>query len=400
MLSNKSIRISRTVQLPDPVRISRYAKAPELGPRILFFSGGSALNKVSRILKNYTHNSIHMVTPFDSGGSSAKLRKTFAMPSIGDLRSRLMALADENITGQPEVYRLFTYRFPAQGKPGKLLARLEAMIEGQDPLVHAIPNPMRRLIRNQLGFFREAMPADFDLRGASTGNLILAGGYINNHQHLDPIIFLFSKLVGVLGTVRAVVNDNLHLGAELEDGNVVLGQHRLTGKEVAPLASPVSQLFLSASQDRREPAKSEIRKKNRKLIKQADLICYPPGSFYTSLIANLLPQGVSPAIAACDSPKIYIPNLGHDPEQIGMTLEGSVHTLLDYLRAGVPDECPDRELVNFILIDSKRGHYPACKSLQGLRKLGIQVIDARLISRHSAPYYDAELLVAALLSLT
>jgi len=400
MLSNKSIRISRTARLPDPVRISRYAKAPELGPRILFFSGGSALNKASRILKNYTYNSIHMVTPFDSGGSSAKLRKAFAMPSIGDLRSRLMALADENITGQPEVYRLFTYRFPAQGKPHRLLARLDAMISGQDPLVHAIPNPMRRLIRNQLGFFREAMPADFDMRGASTGNLILAGGYINNHQHLDPIIFLFSKLVGVLGTVRAIVNDNLHLGAVLEDGSEVFGQHRLTGKEVAPLASPISKLFLSASQERREPATSELRKKNRKLIKQADLICYPPGSFYTSLIANLLPQGVSPAIAACDSPKIYIPNLGHDPEQIGMTLEGSVQTLLEYLRAGVPDECPDRELLNFMLIDSKRGHYPTCTSLRSVRKLGVQVIDTRLISRQSAPYYDAGLLVAALLSLT
>jgi len=127
MLPNKSIRITRTARLPDPVRINRYAKAPELGPRMLFFSGGSALNKASRILKNYTHNSVHMVTPFDSGGSSAKLRKAFAMPSIGDLRSRLMALADENITGQPEVYKLFNYRFPAQGEPDRLLAQLDAM---------------------------------------------------------------------------------------------------------------------------------------------------------------------------------------------------------------------------------------------------------------------------------
>jgi len=400
MLSNKSVRISRTALLPDPVRINRYAKAPELGPGILFFSGGSAINKASRILKNYTHNSLHMVTPFDSGGSSAKLREAFAMPSIGDLRSRLMALADENITGQPEVYRLFTYRFPAQEKPDKLLAQLDAMIGGDDPLVHAIPNPMRRLIRNQLGFFRAAMPAGFDMRGASTGNLILAGGYINNHEHLDPIIFLFSKLVGVLGTVRAIVNDNLHLGAVLEDGTEVLGQHRLTGKEVAPLSSPVRRLFLTADRESRTPATSALRKKNRKLIRQADLICYPPGSFYTSLIANLLPDGVSAAIADCDSPKIYIPNLGHDPEQVGMTLAGSVATLLEYLRAGAPDECPDRKLLDFVLIDSKRGHYPDCKSLDGIRELGIQVIDTRLISRQSAPYYDAGLLVAALLSLT
>jgi len=400
MSSNKSIRISRVAQLPDPVRISRYAKAPELGPRILFFSGGSALNATCRVLKNYTHNSIHLVTPFDSGGSSAKLRRAFAMPSIGDLRSRLMALADENITGRPEVYELFTWRFPARGKPGRLLERLDTMIRGQDPLVHAIPNPMRRLIRINLAYFRESIPDGFDLHGASTGNLILAGGYLNNHKHLDPIIFLFSKLVGVLGTVRAVVNDDLHLGALLEDGTVVLGQHRLTGKEVAPLSLPVSRLFLSARQDRREPAQTGIRKKNRKLIESADLICYPPGSYYTSLIANLLPQGVSPAIVACDNPKIFVPNLGHDPEQIGMTLDGSVHTLLAYLRAGAPEVCTDTQLLNFILIDSKRGRYLPYDSLRSVRKLGIEVIDTRLVSKQSAPYYDAELLTAALLSLT
>ncbi|MBT8122216.1 MAG: YvcK family protein, partial [Gammaproteobacteria bacterium] len=193
--------------MPDQVRLSRYLKAPELGPRILFFSGGTALTGTSRVIKRYTHNSVHMVTPFDSGGSSAKLRQAFGMPSIGDLRSRLIALADENITGHPEVYRLFTYRFADNQPAGKLLERLDLMIRGKEPLVAAISNPMRRLIRNQLGYFREAMPGDFDLRGASIGNLILAGGYLNNHKHLDPIIFLFSKLVNVLGTVLPVVND-------------------------------------------------------------------------------------------------------------------------------------------------------------------------------------------------
>ena len=400
MPANKSLRITRTVQVPDPVRISRYRKAPELGPRILFFSGGTALNKTSRALKNYTHNSIHMVTPFDSGGSSAKLRRAFAMPSIGDLRSRLMALADENITGQPEVYRLFTYRFPVKGGNKKLLRRLESMIDGQDPLVTAISNPMRRLIRNQLGYFRDSMPADFDLRGASTGNLILAGGYINNHQHLDPIIFLFSKLVDVLGTVRAVVNDNLHLGAHLADGSSIIGQHRLTGKEVSPLKSPVTKLFLSRHVDRHIPATATLRKKNRKLIRQADLICYPPGSFYSSLVANLLPNGICEAIAACDSPKVYVPNLGHDPEQIGMTADSAVQTLLDYLREDTSGDCQTGKLLNFVLIDSKRGHYPSSLSAARMQALGIQVIDTKLVSRQSASHYDAELLVSALLSLT
>jgi CofD-related protein of GAK system len=398
--SQTPLRITRAVQLPDRVRISRYLKAPELGPRILFFSGGTALTKTSRTIKRYTHNSLHLVTPFDSGGSSAKLRQAFAMPSIGDLRSRLIALADENITGNPEVYQLFTYRFPVDESPDELLARLDLMIRGKEPLVAAISNPMRRLIRNQLGYFREAMPVDFDLRGASTGNLILAGGYLNNHKHLDPIIFLFTKLVNVLGTVLTVVNDDLHLAANLEDGSCITGQHRLTGKEVAPLKSPISRLFLSSDPDKPVAATVEMRKKYRRLIQKAELICYPPGSFYTSLVASLLPAGIGSAIAATDCPKVYIPNLGHDPEQIGMTLDSSVLTLLDYLRADNSDECPNWRLLNFVLIDSKRGNYSSSLSAPLMQKLGIRVIDTRLISKQSAPYYDAELLTSILLSLT
>lgn len=397
MAANKPVRITRTARLPDPVKLERYLKAPELGPRVLFFSGGTALTGISRTLKRYTHNSIHLVTPFDSGGSSAALRKAFAMPSIGDLRSRLIALADENITGHPDVYQLFTYRFPTGENTARLLARLESMIRGKEPLVAAIPNPMRRLIRNQLGYFREAMPDDFDLRGASTGNLILAGGYLNNHKHLDPIIFLFSKLVNVLGTVRAVVNNDLHLAARMDDDSIIVGQHNLTGKQTAPLELPIRELFLSGHPEKYLPTVAEIRKKNRRLIQQAELICYPPGSFYTSLIANLLPRGVGSAIAGADCPKIYIPNLGNDPEQIGMSAESSVLTLLDYLKA---DNGPSGKLLDFVLIDSTHGKYPLPLPGPALRKQGVEVIDMPLVSKQSAPYYDPEMLVSALLSLT
>ncbi len=394
------LRVTRSAQIPDPVRLSRYLKAPELGPRILFFSGGTALTDTSRALKRYTHNSIHLVTPFDAGGSSAKLRQAFSMPSIGDLRNRLAALADENTTGHPEVYQLFTYRFPDQSAPGELLARLDRMIRGKEPLVSAVSNPMRQLIRDQLGYFREAMPEGFDLRGASIGNLILAGGYLHNQKHLDPIIFLFSTMLNVRGTVLAVVDDDLHLAAELEDGSCVTGQQRLTGKEVAPLRSPIRRLFLSAHPDKPVPAESHMRKKNLRLIRQAELICYPPGSFYTSMLANLLPAGVATTIAVTDCPKVYIPNLGRDPEQIGMTLDSSIRTLLEYLRAGHGVPCPTEKLLNFVLIDSTQGRYRSTVSAALVRELGIRLIDTRLISRQSAPYYDPELLVSALLSLT
>jgi CofD-related protein of GAK system len=259
---------------------------------------------------------------------------------------------------------------------------------------------MRRLIRTQLGYFIEAMPPSFNLRGASIGNLILTGGYLNNHQHLDPIIFLFSKLVGVRGTVRATVNDNLSLGADLADGSRIIGQHRLTGKEKKPLASQINKIFLSADPDRLMPAQAKLRKKNRKLITNAELICYPPGSFYTSLIANLLPDGVGKAIASNDCPKVYIPNLGQDPEQIGMTMDSSIKTLLQYLRADAGSKTGAERLINFILLDSRFKSQLNHVSADLLKELGIQLIDTKLVSKSSVPLYDPELLVAALLSLT
>jgi CofD-related protein of GAK system len=310
----------------------------------------------------------------------------------------MVALADETITGHPEVYRLFTHRLPVNEPQKALALKLVEMAEGRDALVRDIPNPMRRLIRNLLGYFTDQMPDNFDLRGASIGNLVLAGGYLNNHRHLDPIIFLFSKLVSVQGTVRATVNNNLHIAAELANGDIIVGQHHLTGKEVGPIQSRIKRLMLSSKLDKFEPAEVSVRKKTKALIKNADLICFPPGSFYSSLVANLLPDGVTEAIASNENPKVYVPNLGKDPEQIGMSLKDTVNTLLDYLQHGATGAAPS-DLLNFVLIDKKNGEYSGPIPV-GLRKKGIEIIDAELITPESAPYYDPVLLSNALLSLT
>ena len=59
-----------------------------------------------------------------------------------------------------------------------------------------------------------------------------------------------------------------------------------------------------------------------------------------------------------------------------------------------------KQLLNFVLVDSQRGDYGSQLDIGRMNKLGIQVIDTALISEQSAPWYDPELLIAALLSLT
>ena len=398
MSAAPTVRVSRVARIPDPVRLARHERVPELGPNVLFFSGGSALRRVSRRLKRFTHNSTHLITPFDSGGSSAKLRDAFAMLSVGDLRNRMMALADESVQGNPAVYELFSHRFGDDAPQAELRARLARLVARQDPLVARLPPPLDELICNYLGFFQAAMPADFDLHGASIGNLILAGGYLNHGQRIEPVLFLFSRLVEVRGRVRAVVTDDLHLVAELASGEVVIGQHRITGKEVPPLRSRIARLALSRSKERYEPASAAIDERTRAVIGDADLICYPIGSFYTSVLAALLPRGVGAAIAANGCPKVYIPNLGDDPELYGMSLRHQVDALLATLRADAGD-LPARRLLDFVVVDAARGRYAGLDGLDEVRELGVEILDLELVTPRSAPLLDEERLVAALLSL-
>ncbi|NDV22872.1 GAK system CofD-like protein [Desulfovibrio sp. JC022] len=392
------IKIEREVRVPDPIKLERYRRTPDLGPRILFFSGGTALKKTSSVLTQYTHNSIHIITPFDSGGSSAVIRNQFKMLAVGDIRNRLMALADQSVLGNPEIYKLFAYRLPDDADEGELRTEFEEMMECKHPLVRDIPAPMRKIIRNHFIKFADIMD-DFNLRGASVGNIILTAGYISNRRHIDPVLYIFSKLVEVRGIVRPTVNMDIHLAAELEDGTFVVGQHLLTGKEASPIGSGIKKLWLAEKLGDSTPCSVPIRNRMKKLIKSAELICYPLGSFYSSVVANLLPEGIGNAISDSRCPKVFTPNTGTDPELKGHSLTDQINKLLYYLRKDDPENISIKDVLNFVLVDSVNGIYPGGVDKNEINKLGIQVIDCELVSNESTPYLDPHLLSQALLSL-
>ena len=398
-MSITSFNVLKKVTIPDKIKLARLERSPELGPKILFFSGGSALKSVSEKLIKYSHNTIHLITPFDSGGSSAVLRKAFHMPAVGDLRNRLMALADKSLYFNPAVFRLFAYRLSKEKPRDLLVQELDEMCTGKHELVSSVPDPMRKIIKHHLRFFKKQMPADFDLRGASIGNLILTSGYLEYERHFDPVLFIYSKLVEARGIVRPIINKDLHLVAKLENGNLVLGQHNLTGKEVPPITSKVKELFLSEDLSNPEPVRPVIRDKVKKLILEAELICYPIGSFYSSLIANLLPAGVGKTISQSTCPKVFVPNTGKDPESFGLTIYEMVQKIIYYLRQDAPDSSP-MQLLNFILVDENLKLYPGGNvSKLDFMQFGVEIVQCKLVSKESYPYIDPELLVKTLFSI-
>lgn len=372
---------------------------PALGPKILFFSGGSALNGLSQSLQLHTHNSIHLVTPFDSGGSSAKLRAAFDMPAIGDIRNRLMALADQHSPGFGALRALFNYRLSNAAELGVLQEELAALAHAEHTLSAALAPHLKPLICDQLQHFLKAMPLAFDLRGASIGNLVLVGAYLKHHKNLDETLLLFSNLLGAKGVVRPIVYDDVHLAADLADGSQVLGQHLLTGKEVEPLSCAINRLSLSKSARHYQPAEVQLDPQNQGLIQSADLICYPPGSFYSSLIANLLPSGVGRAVASNSCAKVFIPNLGEDPEQVGMSLEQRVATLLQHLQCDFGGNCTRERLLDYVLIDHSMAEQLSESLRAELAEQCVQVLEKNLIGDAAKGYYHSDLLADALVRL-
>ncbi|MDR1359409.1 MAG: GAK system CofD-like protein [Deltaproteobacteria bacterium] len=359
----------------------------------LFFGGGTALKAMSGVLIRHTAGSVHVLTPFDSGGSSAVLRRTFDMPAVGDLRARILSLADENKPGVKDLRAFFSHRLPRQGDE-----QWAGLIQGRHPLLHPLDKEKRELICGRLAWLAGRLPAGFALAGASLGNLFLAAEYLKAGRRLAPAIAALSRLVRARGKVFAVVQTPAHLAVRLLSGDLLLGQHTFSGKFGPAPPAPISRIWLTKSETSREPARIAVSYAMARRIRRAGCVCYPMGSFYSSILASLLPAGVGQAVAANAGPKIFIPNLGFDPELAGHTLQMQVERLLDVLLADAPGARP-RDVLSHVLADARAGVYPGGIPQAWLAARGIILRDARLVDPDSAPLAGAEKLVSALADL-
>ena len=400
---------------------------PALGPRLTFFTGGTALRGLSRQLIHHTHNSVHLVTTFDSGGSSAALRRSFAMPAVGDMRNRLLALADSAVV-PAAVLNFCASRLPAEDEilpegsgaagfmasgPGKkdpaefLRQQLAGMGRPAHPVWKTMPRVFADALRLHLNFFLDRMPLDFDPYRACFGNLVLAGGYLHHKRDFDPVLAFFSRLLQTRGVVRPIVRESLHLAAELDDGSVIVGQHRFKD-----MLRPVRRLFLTVHEPERlndqsfrdlstTPCRPPLAPAANVYLSSAGAICYPMGSFYTSVLANLLPQGVGRTVAEADCPKIFIPNSGCDTELFGLSVAEQAGMILRHLREDAPDAPTDR-LLHHVLVDSHNGRYEGGLGTEvrhALENMGLNLVDRHMVCENDPQHHEPEQTARAILDL-
>jgi len=380
----------------DPSRLAQWRSRPETGPRPLFFSGGSALLETSRVLKTYTHNSVHLITPFDSGGSSAELRGAFGLLGVGDLRNRSMALAEEGSSGDPAMRALLGHRLAAFASRESLEAELGALMDGEHPLMRAVDPEHMRWVCARLATFGAARPAGFDLRNASLGNLALVGSYLALERDLEAALREFGGWLGVRGLVRPSAQANAHLMVRYADGACQIGQHRI-GKTPGAGRGPIVDLELVESLEDRTTVDVLADAASLAWIERADLVCYPMGSFFGSVLANFLPRGVGRAVARQSCPKVYVPNVGTDPEMEGYSLSGAVAKLLELVRRDPGAE--GGSVLDTVLIDSARGEYRFALDVEEVERLGVRVLDLELVGNNPREHAP-EKLVPLLLDLS
>jgi CofD-related protein of GAK system len=414
------VHLNHPVYLPVWTKVHHYEHHPLEGPPLAILSGGSGARRLSETLIRFTHNSIHVLPVFDDGGSSRELRFKLNMPPPGDLRNRLMALSDMSCSGNPEVSRLFRTRLPARAGPAELQEELESYISDQHPQMAKIERRYRRIIINHLDRFNYMKPGDFDLRGGNIGNFVIAGSYLSVGD-LESVIFEFSALAAVRGHVYPVcAGAHLHLRAEFDDGSVWIGQSRITSRSHPPIralsivekrpgpplvrveSSP--ELAPAGDVDEGVEAHPTLNPLADAAIRRSSLICYAMGSFYTSILSNLLVAGVGQAIRETKRPKVFIANLMRDAETPGMTVSSMLAELHRTLRRSDPSPGPLEDYIQYALVSNHGanpggGRVPV--DLEAIRALGVEPIELPLESEAPGEtgQHDPEMVAAALISL-
>ena len=254
------------------------------GPHIVAIGGGTGLSTMLRGLKKYTSNLTAIVTMADDGGGSGVLRTDLGMPPPGDVRNCLQALAN----AEPIMEQLINYRFP----------------EGT-------------------------------LAGQSFGNLFLAA-LMGITGSFDEAVAQMSQVLAITGRVLPVTSDNIQLLAEFENGTQVVGESKICDFKKAQ--------DCRITQVRLIPEHPKVNEAALEAISQADLILLGPGSLYTSVIPNLLVDGITDAIADAPALRAYVCNV--------MTQDGETegYTAADHLQALLSHS--GQKLVDFCLVNS------------------------------------------------
>jgi uncharacterized cofD-like protein len=304
------------------------------GPKIVAIGGGTGLSTLLRGLKEYSGNLTAVVTVADDGGSSGRLRRELGILPPGDVRNCIAALAD----AEPLMTRLFQYRFS----------------EGSGLEGHSFGNLFIVAMSGVTGSFEEAVRET-------------------------------SRVLAVRGNILPSTLANVTLSAHTEDEEVIHGESNITDSP-----SRIREVYL-------QPANVEANPDAVRAILNADIVIVGPGSLFTSVMPNLLVDGIRQAVQASPALKVYVCNVA---TQRGETDSFTVGDHFSALQRHLGGHFFDYVLAN----SNTRGKLPEKAhsqpvAIDGTHLNGARVISADVVSEENRYHHDPKKLADTLIHL-
>src|SRR5581483_4181078 len=191
-----------------------------------------------------------VVTVTDDGGSSGRLRREFDVLPPGDIRNCMVALSEDSAL----LARLFQHRFQT----------------GRGLKGHSFGNLFLMALTQIMGDFPEAVKAS-------------------------------SEVLNIAGHIYPSTATNVSLEATLANGGNVVGE------------TQISRSRQKIESVRLNPRKARPLEATLHALEEADVITLGPGSLFTSVIPNLLVEGIPAAIRRSPAVKVYFVNLMWQP---------------------------------------------------------------------------------------
>lgn len=320
--------------------------------RIVVIGGGNGLSTLLHGLKRYADSPgraksfgpfadiTAIVTVTDDGGSSGRLRRDFEILPPGDIRNCMVALSEDEVL----LSRLFNYRF-SSGR---------------------------------------------GLKGHSFGNLFLAaltqvtGDFVRAVKESSDVL-------AIKGRIYPSTASNVTLEATLENGETVVGETRISQS-----GSRIRRISL-------KPRGCGPLKEAMQALAEADLISLGPGSLFTSVIPNLLVEGIPEAIQKSPAVKAYFVNLMWQPgETVNFTAADHVNAIFEHV---------DLKLLDYVVVNTRpigaslRRKYaaeqaqPVENDLECLEQMGVKIVARDLLQEAGTVRHNPAAIAAVAMEL-
>ncbi len=259
--------------------------------KIVVMGGGTGNFTVLRGLKKHNVELSAIVSMADDGGSTGILRDELGVLPPGDVRQCLVALSDSSRL----MRSVMNYRFENGGLGG-----------------HSLGNLFISALEKVTGSFERAV------------------------EEMGRILYIKGKVI-------PVTTHQVRLKMILKDRKVLEGEKEIYLSH--EIDKGYSKIYLEPFPESNPHAITEIR--------NADLIILGPGGIHTSIIPNLLVEGVSKALKESHAKKVFIANLMNRKGQTtGYKVSSYLKEIVEYLGEDIFDyilvnnQMPDQELID------------------------------------------------------